>query len=126
MKTRIHWNIAILLTLLATGCGPQRVEQLSQRVNSYWEGMQWRAVGNLGNMVEPEDRDKHLNKLAKQLDQMRLVDFSVVNLAVDKQKNQATAVIAYSYYLLNQNDLLNNQVVQLWRYNKKVGWLLKP
>lgn len=76
-------------------------------------------------MIDESKRAEHINAVTKKLDTVRVVDYSVVNLVIAPDKKHATALIGFSYYQLNQNDLLSAQEIQQWEFGKE-GWLLKP
>ncbi len=106
-------------------CAGRRLEQLNNRIESYWKGLRWRSPGSLVNMVDADDPAKFLSDITKRLDSIRIVDYSLLNSTLDQDKRNAMAVINYSYYQLNKQDLLSAQEVQHWQYQKGSGWRLK-
>jgi len=122
-------NRCNLLVILAVGfalwgCEGRRVEQLNSRLNAYWEGLRWRNPGSASMLVAPEKRQSYLGKLTKQLDTIRVVDYNIASLNVEKDRQSATAIINYSYYSINENDLHSTQELQQWDFVKDDGWLL--
>ena len=58
-----------------------------------------------------------VEKLAKDLGNNRVVDFSIVDLGLDKDKKKASVVVEYSYYSLTFPDLKYRKEVQIWDYD---------
>ena len=75
-------------------------------------------------MVDETERAVFMQSLSKKMGDMRVVDFQVVNVTMDKEKRTALAVVDYSYYLLRTNDLVNRQEIQHWRLGPKKEWQL--
>lgn len=124
-KLNIYRNLFIILivTLLA-GCAKNRVEALNKRLDSYWNSMRWQAVGSVSNMIDAEQRQDLVNKLAAELAKTRVVDYNVVHVDLDADQQTARTTVAYSYYYLESNELKQAQTIQHWRYDHKQGWML--
>jgi hypothetical protein len=116
----------LFFSALLSSCAEKRLEQLNSRVNAYWEGLRWNSPGAISMMVEEQKRTEYLSKLTKQLNNKRIVDYNIISINPGKSAKQATSMVAYSFYELNQNDLKNAQELQEWQYSTSVnGWVLK-
>ena len=118
-------SVFLVATALLSSCAGQRMNAFRHTLDSYWHGLRWRAPGTSSALVVDEERVKHLDRLSKKLDTIRIVDYTIVNVSFSQDKKEAFAVVGYSYYPLRSNSLRSGQEVQHWIRQQKT-WRFKP
>ena len=113
------------VALCTLACGKQRVTSLNTTIDSYWRSVRWNAPGNLAGYVEENGRQAFMEEISKKLDNIRVVDFNVVNVTMAKSKKSALAQVRYTYYFVDTQNLVADQELQRWNYESGRGWQLQ-
>lgn len=120
-------RMALLLFsfLLLLGCIKSRMSQLSDRTDVFNRSLRWGSMATAAGFIAEENRKTLLEKLARDLGQNRIVDFSVVDLGLDKEDRKGSVLVEFSYYGVSDQNLRYRQELQLWQWDsKKKDWFL--
>jgi hypothetical protein len=112
----------LLLPLLAS-CAKKRIEDLTDRAEAYNRSIRWGSLASAGSMIAESHRRTLVTQISGDLNRQRVVDFSVVDLAMDPKETKATVVVEYSFYNIVDQDLRYRQEVQTWIFEKGTWFL---
>jgi len=120
-------RLALIILLISTliGCGKNRIGKLTDRTEKFSQSLRWASLKSATVMIAEENRKTVLERLAVQLNRNRIIDFSIIDLGLDKEKKKGSVLVEYSYIGLSDQTLHYRQELQSWNYNtKKRNWFL--
>jgi hypothetical protein len=122
---RIRIRSFLLAIACAAACNKTRVDQLSERTEVFNRNLRWSSLAAASAFVADKNRKTLVEKIAKDLNNNRIVDFLIVDMALDPEKKNGSIVIEYSFYGVSDQNVRVRREVQYWEYdNKKKNWFL--
>lgn len=103
--------------VLALGCGlgnASPTKKLADAVQGFTEATRWGQLGTAANLVEPTFRTRFLENHRHWGGTVQVADSDIVHVEISTDKQNATALVAYQWYLTGQNALLYTVVQQRW------------
>lgn len=113
--TRLVGSLLALFLLL--GCGLENAsptKKLADAVQGFTEATRWGQVGTAANLVEPTFRARFLENHRHWGGAVQVADSDIVHVEISTDKQNATALVAYQWYLTGQMSLLYTVVQQRW------------
>lgn len=108
--------LVLLLTVL-TGCGLENAsptKKLADSVQGFTDATRWGQLGTAANLVEPTFRRQFLENHRHWGGAVQLADSDIVHVEISTDKQNATALVAYQWYLAGDMALLYTVVRQRW------------
>ena len=112
----MHKLFPVLFVLLV-GCGLENAsptKKLADAVHGFNEATRWGEFGTAANLVDPNFRKQFLVNHRFWGGQVQLADSDIVHVEISTDREQATALVAYQWYLSGQMSLLQSVVRQRW------------
>jgi hypothetical protein len=106
-----------LVALVIAGCGLQNAsptKKLADAVYGFTEATRWGQVGTAANLVEPSFRRQFFENHRHWGGRVQLADSDIVHVEISTDRESATALVAYQWYLAGQMSLLHTVVRQRW------------
>lgn len=117
--------LLVLLISLTAGCAINRIERLNDRTDTFNRNIRWGSLAAASSFIAEENRKTLLEKLAKDLNENRIVDYSVVDLGLDRDKRKGSVLVEFSYYGISDQNLRYRKEMQLWQWDsRKMNWFL--
>ncbi|MFH1262822.1 MAG: hypothetical protein V1495_05200 [Pseudomonadota bacterium] len=122
---RLFTPLGGLLLCLSLGCGPGRIEMLTDRTDRYNKTVRWGNLAAAGHFISDENRKTLLEKMGREIDRRRVFDFSIADIAIDPEKRKGSVLVEFSYYGISDQSLSYRQEMQLWQWDSaKKDWFL--
>lgn len=110
--------------LSSGGCKKNPVQQLQERSETYNQNLRWQNVAGAAAHFSDKSRKNLMENLSKELDQNKIVDYGILDIALDPTKLMGSVLIEYNYYGYDQT-LKKTRELQFWEYeSKKKNWFL--
>ena len=107
----------VLVVALLAGCGLENAspgKKLSDAVLGLTEATRWGRLGTAANLVDPGFRTQFIENHRHWGGAIQVADSEVVHVEVAPGHEQATAIIAYQWYLAGAMTLQHSVVRQRW------------
>ena len=108
---------ALFLALALFGCGLENAsptKKLADAVQGFTEATRWGQLGTAANLVEPTFRSKFMENHRHWGGAVQVADSDIVHVEISTDKENATALVAYQWYLTGDMSLLYTVVQQRW------------
>ena len=123
MKSKIA---LILLCLGLLACGKSRVAELSERVENFNEALRWSSLKAASTYMSEHNKRTLVDQYSKEFQRSRIVEYSIIDVGVDKEKKTGTVLVEFSFYDTSTQDLDYRQELQTWNYDGLAkNWVVK-
>ena len=132
MMRDVKPGLILLCCLLMGGCATQTAirEEFEKSMKGYNKLLRWHEVENAGMLyIEPEQRELFMAS-AETLRKkgVTITDYRILTSEFTPEKNSATVVAEFDYYIMPSNRIKTLTYKQEWDYreiNDKKSWKLK-
>jgi hypothetical protein len=115
MKRQFYLSLFVILSVSAVSCSSMKIKKLSKDIKTYSRTLKWGAYGASASFIEEDVRKDIINNRVNFLDGKKIVDYALVDIALDDDQQTATAVVQYSYINQKNQSLHAFNEVQLWK-----------
>ncbi|MCB0309218.1 MAG: hypothetical protein KDD48_07585 [Bdellovibrionales bacterium] len=119
---RLNPVLYIFVALFIYQCKTNHVALLNERSRTYNENLQWQNVAAASMFFAKSNRLDLMNELSREFESNKVVDFGILDIALDQNKQKASVLVEYSYYG-NDQTLKKARQVQYWEFQEK-SWFL--
>ena len=115
MHRRFSPYVFVLPALL--GCGLENAsptKKLADSVQGFTEATRWGQLSTAANLVDPTFRTRFMENHRHWGGAVQVADSDIVHVEISTDKQNATALVAYQWYLTGQMSLLYTVVQQRW------------
>lgn len=116
--------LASLLCFTFFSCAVDHVKLLSERSDSYNQNVRWSSVATASTFFSKEHRRDLMDALSEKLSDKKIVDFGILDIAMDETKRKGSVVVEYSYYGSDQT-LKKQRELQQWEYADQSWFITK-
>lgn len=117
--------LLLITALIFTACAKDRVQMLTDRTEAYNRSIRWASLSVAGSLMKEDSRRTLLERVSRNIDGQRVVDYSIIDLGVDEKKRNASVLVEYSFYGLADGNLNYRQELQVWTFDgSKRDWFL--
>ncbi|MEZ4846483.1 MAG: hypothetical protein R2877_05945 [Bdellovibrionota bacterium] len=123
MKSKKTLLIAILCL---AACAKARNAQLPDRIESFNESLRWSSVKAASAYMAESNKRSLIEQYSKDFSRSRIVEYSILDIGMDKDKKVGTVLVEFSAYDNSTQDLGYRQELQTWNYDSKAkNWVIK-
>jgi hypothetical protein len=118
-------SLVVLIPL--AGCfaeGYSMKDRVTEAARRYNEGVLWNKVDQAVGYLQKDDQKPFVERMAALEDELELSNAEMVQLTVDKKKDQATARMSYEWSLKRRGLVEKTTTEQLW-VEKEGKWIMK-
>lgn len=120
----LAWPLYAVCLFGLLACKANHIQMLTERSEMYNQQIRWQNLAGASTHFEESQRKTLMESLSQELDSIKIVDYGVLDLAVDPSKQKASIIVEYTYYGNDQN-LKKSRELQLWEFQKKNWFLTK-
>lgn len=119
-------RIFMLLFLIASfACGKTLTADLSERVESFNESLRWSSIKAAAAFMDEENKRTLMEKYSKEFQKSKIVEYSILDVALDGTKKSGTVLVEFSYYDELTQLLKYRQELQTWNLLNGTTWAIK-
>ncbi|MCC7460796.1 MAG: hypothetical protein IT286_05785 [Proteobacteria bacterium] len=123
MKSKIA---LLLLTLTLAACGKARSSQFPDRIESFNESLRWSSIKSASAFMAENNKRTLIDQYSKDFARSRIVEYSILDIGMDKDKKTGTVLVEFSAYDNSTQDLSYRQELQTWNYDSSAkNWVIK-
>ena len=132
MMKFLRSGLILLCCLVMAGCATQKVvrEEFEKSMKGYNKMLRWHEIENAGMLyLAPEQLDAFMNS-AEEIRKkgITITDYRILTWECLPEKNSATVLTEYDYYIMPSNRIKKLTYKQEWDYREisdRKSWKLK-
>ena len=120
------WGLWLIFAAsTAVGCGGKkgRLDHFREQVESYNEGIRWRAPERSAKHLPAEQRELFLEERYELDEDLRIGDYEIIRVKWAKDREKARVRIRYAWHLDSQAVVHKTTTEQFWHREGR-GWLM--
>ena len=117
---------ALLITLVALGCGAPQVKSendLSESIRQFNDGVRWERFAVAASSIPPPQRSQFVDEMDERADDVKITDYEVLNVDT-RGPREARVQIKLSWYKPSQGTVHETHALQTWERHGKVWWMV--